>query len=140
MGWFALFHYEALRPLYLTHWLKRDLPKTPLFFPSNGWTMYYSIGNFWMTAEVYGQKEEGGKPERIPAEKIFKLAFLKADFFRRNTIGKILEPEAQKSFCEYLKRQLPEYQSFAVMKSGYTQLVPERSEKQYFPPSFICSR
>ena len=135
--WTLLFHYESLRACYLNTVLNRTLPKFPLLFPSAGWLMFYKIGNFWTTAEVYGVRK-GQDPERIDPHRIFTTRFLGCDPIHRNLMMTIVNPDAGPQFCPYLKRKFPAYENFMVVHGGYKTLTPQRSPKEYFPPAYSC--
>ena len=124
--WTLLFHYESLRASYLSPLVRRELPKVPLLFPPAGWIMFYNIDPSYGFAEVYGIR--GKEPVKFDPHDIFATRAVGYDNIRRNVLIGVLTRGAAPSFCRYLRRKFPAYDSFAVLEAQYPNLIatPDR--------------
>ncbi len=89
--------------------------------------MFFQVGQTEVHCEVYGQKD--GKLELIDPHKIFPNHWLGYDNIRRNVLITALDPDYSASFCEYLKRKFPEYETFAVTEAIYPSVTQYRDKK-----------
>lgn len=121
--WLILFHYETFRLFYLSSWLDRPLPKTPLLFPPAGWIMFYQIDNGYGHAEVYGVK--GTQTAIIPPHEIFETDAVGYDNIRRNVLIGVLYEERAARFCHFLKRKFPKYSAFVVAYAQYPDVIEQ---------------
>ena len=128
--WTLLFQYETLRASYLGPWLGRPLPKLPLLFPPAGWIMFYDIDRSYGFAEVYGLRES--EPSLLDPHDIFPTRAVGYDNIRRNILVIALSSRNAQSFCRYLHRKFPAYETFAVVAAEYPDLIdpPERVLRQ----------
>jgi hypothetical protein len=130
IGWLLLFCYETLRASYLSPLVHHRLPKFPLLFPPAGWIMFYNVDRSYGFAEVYGIHD--GQPVQLDPHRIFETKAVGYDNIHRNVLIGVLYRDVAPSFCRYLRRKLPEYDSFAVLYNQYPDVVetPERILRQ----------
>lgn len=119
--WTLAFHYESLRAGYLSPLLKRELPKLPLLFPPAGWIMFFTIDRSYGFAQVYGIRE--GEAIEVDPHAIFETRAVGYDNIRRNVLIGVLSRPLAPSFCRYLHRKFPAYESFAVRACEYPDVV-----------------
>ena len=112
VSWLSLFFYETTRVCTLNPLFRRELPKCKFLFPPAGWIMFYNVGEQEGHCEVYGAK--GERYEFIDPHRIFNDRWLGYDNIHRNVLISVLNPAYVESFCRYLKRKFPEYDSFHV--------------------------
>lgn len=134
-----LFHYESLRPVYLQPLLKKPLPHTPLFFPAQGWTMYYKVANAWLTAELYGLNP-GQKPQKIDLHEVLDPGFWAYDAIRQNIVMHAVPKAQMPSFCRFLAARFGQYENFMITYPKYARLTPERSPLEYVSEASLCFR
>ena len=115
----------------------KQFPKFPLLFPPAGWIMFYEVGNFFSTAEVYGVKKEG-KPELVDPHRIMTPRFVGFDNIHRNVMVSLLEREKSREVCGYLKRKFPEYERLVVVYAEYPELVPAERRQKFEQPFYAC--
>src|SRR3989338_7525912 len=131
MIWIVVFQYESLRAFYLAPLFGRPMPKLPFLFPPAGWIMFYEVGNYFGTAEVYGLGKSGAS-ERLDPHDIFKTRFVGFDNIHRNVMVSVLDSRESQAFCAYLERKFPDYSEFAIVQTGYPALVPKENQRKVF--------
>ena len=114
IAWTLLFHYESARLFYLQPMLKRELPKTKFLFPPAGWIMFYRVSETEGRAEVHGLKSK--YRQLIDPHDIFENRWIGYDNIRRNILVTVLNPYYAPSFCTYLERKFPEYDTFEIKR------------------------
>lgn len=119
--WLLLFNYESLRTHYLSPLFGTELPKFKFLFPPAGWIMFYRVSESEVRAEVYGQK--GTSLEPINPHRIFGNRWIGYDNIRRNVLVSVLGRHSEASFCRYLKRKFPQYDSFVIMEAIYPSSI-----------------
>ncbi|MBI4368851.1 MAG: hypothetical protein HY547_01330 [Elusimicrobia bacterium] len=127
IAWAGLFHYESLRQNYLNPWLGRALPKIKFLYPPAGWIMFFRVDDSFGTAEVYGIK--GNETHWIDPHRIFKTRWLGYDNIHRNIMSTLLNPSYAPQLCPFFKRKFPDYESFAMVESGYPSISKEPNRK-----------
>ena len=128
--WTLLFQYESFRASYLSPLFHRPLPKLALLFPPAGWIMFFNVDQSYGFADVHGIRT--GQPFLIDPHDIFSTRAVGYDNIRRNMLVGVLDPYRGPTFCRYLHRKCPQYDSFDVLYGQYPDLVntPERVEYQ----------
>ena len=128
--WTLIFHYETLRANYLSPLVGRELPKLPLLFPPAGWIMFFNVDKTYGFAEVYGI--QGTEPVKLDPHDILRTKAVGYDNIHRNVLVGVLNRHDAPSFCRYLRRRFPTYDSFAVVYAHYPDIVetPERILRQ----------
>ncbi len=127
--WLTVFLYETLRLNYLSPLIGRPLPKLALLFPPAGWIMFYEIDKTYGFAEVYGTRD--GQPQPIDPHKIFETKGVGYDNIHRNALVGVLSQDRAPAFCHYLRRKLPQYESFAVLYGQYPDLIADPKRVGY---------
>ena len=125
--WLIIFYYESTCVYYLQPLVNHELPKMKFLFPPAGWIMFYNIGDNFSYAEVYGVKN--GVPQLIDPHQILQTRAIGYDNINRNALLTVLSPGMQDSFCRYLKRKLPYFESFQVTYIEYPHLTEEPLER-----------
>ena len=119
--WTLVFQYETLRLHYLRPLFKRELPKLALLFPPAGWIMFFNVDKAYGFAEVYGLR--GTNPTQLDPHDIFETKAVGYDNIHRNVLVGVLDRGDAPSFCRYLRRKFPAYDSFAVLYCQYPDVV-----------------
>ena len=127
VAWLIVFHYESTRSFYLEPWLKRPMPKVKFLFPPAGWIMFYNVDNSYGHAEVYGVKD--GKPQVIDPHCILQTRAIGYDNINRNALVTVLSNGVEKSFCAFLRRKFPYFDSFLVTYVNYPSVTERPFEK-----------
>jgi len=125
--WLAVFYYESTCYYYLQPMFKRELPRMKFLFPPAGWIMFYSLGDNFGNAEVYGVKN--GVPQLIDPHEILRTRAIGYDNINRNALLSVLSPEMSGSFCPFLKRKFPYFDKFLVTYVEYPHLTEQPLEK-----------
>ena len=128
--WTLLFHYETLRANYLSPLCKHDLPKLAFLFPPAGWIMFFNVDKSYGFAEVYGIRES--QPILLDPHTILETRAVGYDNIRRNVLVGVLNRSYGPSFCRYLHRKFPSFESFAIVYAQYPDLIetPDRILRQ----------
>jgi len=128
--WTLIFHYETLRYNYLRPLFGREPPKLPLLFPPAGWIMFYNVDRSYGFAEVYGMLATA--PVLLDPHEVLETKAIGYDNIHRNVLVGVLSRRAAASFCRYLRRKFPAYDSFAVVYAAYPDLIetPDRILRQ----------
>lgn len=119
--WVAVFHYETLRLNYLGPFVGRELPKLKFLYPPAGWIMFFRVDQTCGTAEVYGLRD--GRSTLLDPHEIFATRFVGYDNICRNVLITALHVPYAPSFCRYLARKFPAYDTFAVVYAAYPDVV-----------------
>ena len=127
--WTLVFQYESLRANYLNPLIGRELPKLPLLFPPAGWIMFYNIDTPYGFAEVYGNARSG--PVQLDPHDIFSTKAVGYDNIRRNMLIGVLSRHEAPSFCRYLHRKFPVYDTFTVVYGNYPDVVATPDDVRY---------
>ncbi len=127
--WTLIFHYETLRANYLRPLLGRELPKLPLLFPFAGWVMFFHIDTSYGFAEVYGNARSGPVP--LDPHDILPTKAVGYDNIHRNVLIGALSRQDAPSFCRYLHRKFPVYDSFTVVYGNYPDVVEAPEDISY---------
>ena len=117
VAWLLLFNYESLRYNYLNPLFGTRLPKFQLLFPPAGWIMFFRVDESEGYCEVFGKI--GDKLEFIDPHLIFNNRWIGYDNIHRNVLITVLQPYYAGTFCQFLKRRFPEYDSFTVTEVFY---------------------
>ncbi len=133
--WSLLFQYESLRANYFSPLAGRALPKLPLLFPAAGWIMFFHIDRSYGFAEVYGNARSG--PVFLDPHDIFSTKAVGYDNIHRNLLIGVLSSYQAPSFCGYLRRKFPVYDSFTVAYGDYPDVVNAPDDVRY-QPAYQC--
>ena len=92
--------------------------------------MFYNVDRSYGFAEVYGIRD--GQPVQLDPHHIFETKAVGYDNIRRNVLIGVLYRDVTPSFCRYLRRKFPEYDSFAVLYNQYPDIIdtPDRVLRQ----------
>lgn len=118
--WVSVFHYESLRYFYLQPFFNKPLPKTRFLFPPVGWIMFFNVDDQFGTPQVYGRRDE--LTQAIDPHDILRTRTIGYDNIRRNVLSEALEQGNRPSFCAFLERKFPQYESFSVNYLYYPSL------------------
>ena len=94
--------------------------------------MFYRVDVYSGSAEVYGIRAAVSEPELIDPHRVFATRWLGYDNIHRNILIAALDPRRGPSFCAYLARKFPQYESFVVAKVVVPEVtaVPQRVLRQ----------
>ena len=121
--WLSVFYYESTCYYYLQPFFKHELPRLKFLFPPAGWIMFYSIGDNFGYAEIYGVKN--GNHQLIDPHQILQTRAIGYDNINRNALATVLTPSMSDSFCPFLKRKFPYFEKFLVTYVEYPRLTEE---------------
>ena len=124
--WTLVFQYETLRYHYLSPLAGHELPKLRLLFPPAGWIMFFHLDESYGFADVYGIRNH--EPVKLDPHTIFETRAVGYDNIHRNVLVGVLDRYEAPTFCRYLTRKFPQYDSFAVLYGQYPDIVktPDR--------------
>lgn len=129
--WIIIFHYESIRHFYLNSLFRQELPKLKFLFPPAGWIMFFNVDETYGLAEVYGIKDT--QPELIDPHEILETKAVLYDNIHRNVLSTVTHFYYKKTFCQFLQRKFPDYDSFVVVAVYYPSVIKYPGKKLYQP-------
>ena len=98
--------------------------------------MFYNVDNGYGYAQVYGVKN--GKTQAIDPHVILQTRAIGYDNISRNALVSVLTGGGiEKSFCAFLRRKFPYFESFLVTYVNYPS-VTERPFEQLQTIAYEC--
>ena len=125
--WTIVFHYESIRHFYLQPFFDKPLPKVKFLFPPAGWIMFYSVGDGYGSAEIYGVRN--GQPQLIDPHDILTTRFIGFDNIKRNVLSSMLDRSMKDDSCRFLQRKFPEFEQFVVTAVEYPSVTKRPRER-----------
>ncbi len=90
--------------------------------------MFFNVNDGYGYVEVYGLKN--GQPQLIDPHQILQTRAIGYDNINRNALITVLDRNLARSFCGFLRRNLPYFDSFAVTYVNYPRLTQQSFERQ----------